>query len=272
MSTIELNKPVPDFYVPATNNKDVLLSALKGYSLVLYFYPKDSTPGCTTEGQDFSAHYEEFKLLKTVVFGVSRDTLDSHEQFKLKQQFPFELISDIDETLCKLFDVIKTKHMYGRETLGLERSTFLIDSEGILRNQWQKVKVPGHVLDVLTATRSIYKKKYGVLPKSNANLKPTPAKAQAEAAQAKTAQAPTTPVQATPPKQQELLGTSESLFPAAPESPATTETPIASSTSPVKKEEERNTTLVPKTDTVAETQTSKTPEPTSLEANVETEE
>lgn len=231
MSTVELNKPVPDFYVPATNNKDVLLSALKGYSVILYFYPKDNTPGCTTEGQDFSAHYEEFKSLKTVVFGVSRDTLESHEHFKLKQQFPFELIADYDETLCKLFDVIKTKNMYGRETLGLERSTFLLDSEGILRNRWQKVKVQGHVLDVLTKARALYKEKYGELPKANPSPKP-----QSEA----------------PPPQEK----SESLFSAAPES----------ATSDEALEKKPSTTSA---ETNSEKEVSEQSSPTPLEAEAE---
>lgn len=169
MSTLSLNQPVPDFYVPATSQKDVLLSALKDYNVVLYFYPKDNTPGCTTEGQDFSAHYEEFKALKTVIFGVSRDNLDSHENFKQKQQFPFELISDEKEILCTLFDTIKTKNMYGRETLALERSTFLIDGDGVLRNEWRQVKVQGHVLSVLDAVKKLYREKYGELPKIDAN-------------------------------------------------------------------------------------------------------
>ena len=123
--------------------------------MVLYFYPKDSTPGCTTQGQDFRDLYAEFQAANTEIFGISRDSLRSHTNFKTKQDFPFELISDADEALCKLFDVIKLKKMYGKEHLGIERSTFLIDTEGRLAQEWRKVKVAGHVAEVLEAARAL---------------------------------------------------------------------------------------------------------------------
>jgi peroxiredoxin Q/BCP len=146
---VELDKPVTDFQVQATSDQAVSLSALKGQQVVLYFYPKDSTPGCTTQGQGFRDQHEAFKAANTLVFGVSRDSLKSHENFKAKQAFPFELISDKDESLCQLFDVIKLKKLYGKEYLGVDRSTFLIDKEGVLRKEWRGVKVPGHVDAVL---------------------------------------------------------------------------------------------------------------------------
>jgi len=146
---VELDKPVTDFQVQATSDQAVSLSALKGKQVVLYFYPKDSTPGCTTQGQGFRDQHEAFKAANTVVLGVSRDSLKSHENFKAKQAFPFELISDKDESLCQLFDVIKLKKLYGKEYLGVDRSTFLIDKDGVLRKEWRGVKVPGHVDAVL---------------------------------------------------------------------------------------------------------------------------
>jgi peroxiredoxin Q/BCP len=148
---------VPDFHLPATSNKDVVLSALKGWHIVLYFYPKDSTPGCTLEGQQFRDMIEDFKAEKAIILGVSRDSLKSHESFKEKQCFPFELISDENEELCKLFDVIKMKNMYGKQVLGIERSTFLIDSQGVLRKEWRKVKVDGHAEAVLFAVKQLNK-------------------------------------------------------------------------------------------------------------------
>ncbi|MFY1664473.1 peroxiredoxin [Pseudomonas sp. Pseu.R1] len=154
---VELDKPVPDFQVQATSEQAVSLSALKGQQVVIYFYPKDSTPGCTTEGQGFRDQYEAFKAANTVVFGVSRDGMKSHENFKAKQAFPFELISDKDESLCQLFDVIKLKKLYGKEYLGVDRSTFLIDKEGVLRKEWRGVKVPGHVDAVLEAAQALNK-------------------------------------------------------------------------------------------------------------------
>ena len=167
-SSIQIGGPVPDFQLPATNLKDVRLSALAGYQVVLYFYPKDSTPGCTKESQDFATQYESFKRINTCVFGISRDSLASHEKFKAALELPFELISDKDETLCELFDVIKLKQMYGREVLGLERSTFLIDSDGLLQQEWRKVKVDGHVDTVLEAALALNEKETktpSILPK-----------------------------------------------------------------------------------------------------------
>ncbi len=154
---VELDKPVADFQVPATSGQQVQLSALKGQQVVLYFYPKDSTPGCTTEGQGFRDKIEAFAKANTVIFGVSRDGLKSHENFKAKQCFPFELISDKDETLCQLFDVIKLKKLYGKEYMGVDRSTFLIDAKGVLRREWRGVKVPGHVDEVLAAAQELAK-------------------------------------------------------------------------------------------------------------------
>lgn len=154
---VELDKPVTDFQVQATSEQAVSLSALNGQQVVIYFYPKDSTPGCTTEGQGFRDQHEAFKAANTVVFGVSRDSLKSHENFKAKQAFPFELISDKDESLCQLFDVIKLKKLYGKEYLGVDRSTFLIDKEGVLRKEWRGVKVPGHVDAVLEQAQALNK-------------------------------------------------------------------------------------------------------------------
>ncbi len=148
-------QPVPDFSAPATGGRTVRLSDLKGRWVVLYFYPKDHTPGCTLEGRAFRDHYEEFRQLGAEIFGVSRDSLKTHENFKARQEFPFELISDTDETLCRLFDVIKPKKMFGREYRGIERSTFLIDPEGKLVAEWRKVKVKGHVDEVLARLRAL---------------------------------------------------------------------------------------------------------------------
>ena len=155
MSTVELDQPVADFCATATSQKDIQLSSLKGYKAVLFFYPKDNTPGCTREGQDFRDHYQAFKDEKVCLFGISRDSLESHERFKGQYEFPFELIADEDESLCRQFDVIKVKNMYGREILGIERSTFLIDEEGVLRQEWRGVKVDGHVEEVLAAARGL---------------------------------------------------------------------------------------------------------------------
>ncbi|PJI49378.1 MAG: peroxiredoxin [Pseudomonas sp.] len=152
---VELNKPVADFQAPATSGVDFRLSELKGKQVVLYFYPKDSTPGCTTEGQGFRDRIEDFAKANTLVFGVSRDGIKSHENFKAKQCFPFELISDKDEAVCQLFDVIKLKKLYGKEYLGVDRSTFLIDTKGVLRQEWRGVKVPGHVDAVLAAAQEL---------------------------------------------------------------------------------------------------------------------
>ncbi|MBS7663296.1 peroxiredoxin [Pseudomonas lalucatii] len=152
---VSLDQAVPDFQAQATSDQQVRLSALKGQQVVLYFYPKDSTPGCTTEGQGFRDQYPAFQAANTLVFGVSRDGLKSHENFKAKQAFPFELISDKDEALCQLFEVIKLKKLYGKEYLGVDRSTFLIDRDGVLRQEWRAVKVSGHVDAVLAAAQAL---------------------------------------------------------------------------------------------------------------------
>jgi len=151
MPPVEIGKKVPPFAVPATGDKTIRLSDLKGKNVVLYFYPKDSTPGCTREGQDFRDNLEKFERRNTVVLGVSRDSVKSHEKFKGKEGFDFDLLSDEDEALCKMFDVVKMKNMYGKQVRGVERSTFLIDSSGKLRREWRKVKVDGHVDEVLDA-------------------------------------------------------------------------------------------------------------------------
>lgn len=153
--SITLNSPLPDFTAQATSGVTVTLSELVGKNVVIYFYPKDHTPGCTTEGQNFRDLYPEFQAANTVIFGVSRDSLRTHENFRVKQSFPFDLISDPDESLCRLFDVIRQKQLYGRQYEGIERSTFLIDSEGVLRREWRKVKVPGHGAEVLEAVREL---------------------------------------------------------------------------------------------------------------------
>ncbi|PIE43643.1 MAG: peroxiredoxin [Gammaproteobacteria bacterium] len=149
MTTVQINQIIPAFKAQATSDKTVTLETLKGKNTVIYFYPKDNTPGCTTEGQNFRDLIDEFDQKNTQIFGVSRDSLKVHENFKAKHQFPFELISDPDETLCKLFDVIKLKKNYGKEYMGIERSTFLIDEQGVLTREWRKVRVKGHVEEVL---------------------------------------------------------------------------------------------------------------------------
>jgi peroxiredoxin Q/BCP len=154
MSTVEVGKKVPDFELPATSDLTFRLADFKGKKVVLYFYPKDNTPGCTTEGQDFRGLYPEFAGENAVVFGVSRDGLRAHENFKGKLGLPFELLSDGDETACKLFDVLHEKVMYGRRVMGIVRSTFLIDEKGVLVKEWRKVRVKGHAQDVLEAARA----------------------------------------------------------------------------------------------------------------------
>ena len=139
----------------ATSDLTVNIPDTEGRNIVLYFYPKDSTPGCTTEGQDFRDHYAEFTACNTVVYGVSKDSLKSHENFKAKQGFPFELISDPEETLCNTFGVIQLKKLYGREYMGIVRSTFLIDPQGNIIKAWDKVKVKGHVEEVLEAVKAL---------------------------------------------------------------------------------------------------------------------
>jgi peroxiredoxin Q/BCP len=151
MSTAQTGKVIPALKLPATGEQQIDLKSLRGKKVILYFYPKDSTPGCTTEGQDFAANYAKFKRHKAVILGISRDTIASHEKFRAKYNFPFDLLSDSDEKACKIFAVIKEKNMYGRKVMGIERSTFLIDEKGKLRHEWRKVKVKGHVNEVLEA-------------------------------------------------------------------------------------------------------------------------
>jgi peroxiredoxin Q/BCP len=149
-----VDRMVPEFTAESTGGP-LRLSALKGKTVVLYFYPKDNTPGCTTEGADFAAAHKRFAKAGAVVVGVSRDSLKSHENFKAKMGFPFELISDPDEKLCDSFGVMKLKNMYGKQVRGIERSTFVIDGEGKLRREWRGVKVPGHVDEVLAFVQSL---------------------------------------------------------------------------------------------------------------------
>ena len=154
MTAPALNRVVKDFKCAATGNQTIQLKSLRGNNVVIYFYPKDATPGCTTEGQDFRDLHAKFKRQKTVILGVSRDSVASHEKFKAKQEFPFDLLSDPEEKLCKQFDVIKEKSLYGRKFMGIERSTFLIDDNGKLRKEWRKVRVKGHADEVLDAVKN----------------------------------------------------------------------------------------------------------------------
>ena len=155
MAKVSLDKPVPDFELPATGGQPVKLSDLKGQTVVLYFYPKDNTSGCSLEAQDFRDHLAKFRKLHAVILGVSRDSLKSHDNFRRKYSLKFELLSDEHEKLCKLFGVIKEKSLYGRKFLGIERSTFLIDAKGVLRREWRKVSVKGHVHEVLNAVKAL---------------------------------------------------------------------------------------------------------------------
>ncbi|QKK03474.1 MAG: peroxiredoxin [Pseudomonadota bacterium] len=150
-STIVLSSPPLD----ATGNRQIRLEEQIGKPLVVYFYPRDNTPGCTREGEAFRDHYDTFRSLGCEILGVSRDTLTSHEKFAAKHGFPFPLIADPDEVLCRHFDVIREKNMYGRKVMGIERSTFLFDASGKLVGEWRKVRLPGHVEDVLEAVRSL---------------------------------------------------------------------------------------------------------------------
>ena len=155
MAQAIIGKQVPDITLRATGDKEVKLSDYRGKTVVLYFYPKASTPGCTLEGRDFSSAIGKFRRQSTVILGASRDSLKAQENFKANQEFPFDLLSDPDEALCKAFDVIKMKNMYGKQVRGIERSTFLIDSDGLLRQEWRKVKVKDHVAEVLEAVKAI---------------------------------------------------------------------------------------------------------------------
>ena len=149
-----LGKPVPDFSVVGTGG-NFRLKDERGSKLVLYFYPKDNTPGCTQQGSDFRDAYGEFKRAQARIFGISRDSVKSHQGFKAKMKFPFELLADEDETVCKLFDVIKLKNMYGRKVRGIVRSTFVVDEKGVLAREWRGVKVPGHVQEVLNFVKAL---------------------------------------------------------------------------------------------------------------------
>jgi peroxiredoxin Q/BCP len=147
--------PLPDFELPATGGATFKFSEQAGHPVVIYFYPKDNTPGCTAEGQQFRDFYPQFQQFKCAIFGVSRDSLKSHQSFKSKMSFPFELLSDADEQACRLFDVIKMKNMYGRKVRGIERSTFVFDGNGELRREWRGIKVPGHVQEVLEFVKTL---------------------------------------------------------------------------------------------------------------------
>lgn len=153
--TLEVGNAVPSFTATTSTGTNVSPAGLKGKNVVFYFYPKDNTPGCTQEGHDFNGLLDQFAKQNTLVFGVSRDTAKCHEGFRAKQGFKLELISDPDEALCSLFDVIRNKNMYGKQVRGIERSTFLIDAKGVLRREWRKVKVDGHAEEVLGAVREL---------------------------------------------------------------------------------------------------------------------
>ncbi len=153
---MELGQEISPINFSATGNIQANLAHYHGHYLALYFYPKDATPGCTTEGQDFRDAFAQFQALNTIIFGISRDTLSTHQRFKEKQNFPFELITDSDEQLCQLFDVIKMKSMYGKQVRGIERSTFIIAPNGTLAWAWRKVKVAGHVAEVLARLQQLH--------------------------------------------------------------------------------------------------------------------
>ncbi len=153
MSKIAVGKAAPAFSLPSTGGEPFKLKNTIGKNVVLYFYPKDNTPGCTQEGMDFTALMPAFKKARTLVFGISGDSLASHDKFKAKMKFPFDLLADEDRVVCKLYDVIKEKSLYGRKFMGIERSTFLIDATGILQREWRKLKVKGHADEVLAAAK-----------------------------------------------------------------------------------------------------------------------
>jgi len=152
---VNIGEKVANFSLPATGDRNLSLDDFKGTNLVIYFYPKDSTPGCTLEGQNFRDNYSGFRKSGTAVLGVSRDSLKAHENFRARQKFPFDLLSDTEEKLCRQFDVIHEKNMYGRKVMGIVRSTFLIDGDGVLQKEWRKVRVKGHVEEVLEAAGSL---------------------------------------------------------------------------------------------------------------------
>jgi len=150
-----LNQPIPEFELPATSGKTFKPSAFLGKTLIIYFYPKDATPGCTTQGQQFRDYYPEFQKAECEIVGISRDSIKSHENFKAKYSFPFDLVSDVDEKACGIFSVIKMKNMYGKQVRGIERSTFIVNAQGILVHEWRGVKVDGHAQQVLDFVKSI---------------------------------------------------------------------------------------------------------------------
>ncbi len=152
-----VNKALPDFEAHATGGVKVTPQSNIGHAMVLYFYPKDGTPGCTTEAMQFRDRYKDFQKAGAVVFGVSRDNMASHDKFKQNLELPFDLIADTEEKLCHMFGVVKNKIMYGKKVKGIERSTFLIDAEGVLRAEWRGIKVAGHVDDVLKAVKLLKK-------------------------------------------------------------------------------------------------------------------
>ena len=144
-----IGQPAPEISLPATGGKTISLSALRGHPVVIYFYPKDNTPGCTREGEQFRDLHEDCAKLGCVVLGISRDSIKSHENFKAKYEFPFDLLSDAEEAACAAYGVIKMKNMYGKQVRGIERSTFVVDGKGVLRREWRGVKVPDHAREVL---------------------------------------------------------------------------------------------------------------------------
>ena len=150
-----VGKQCPKFNADATSEQTISNESFNNKNVVIYFYPKDSTPGCTTEGQEFRDNYKKFKKLNTEILGVSRESIKSHEKFKSKEKFPFELLSDPDEKVCKAFGVMKLKSMYGREYMGVDRSTFLINTKGKIVKEWRAVKVKGHVQEVLDASKEL---------------------------------------------------------------------------------------------------------------------
>ena len=154
MSKVKIGKKIPSFSMILDDGSELKSKDFNGKNIVIYFYPKDSTPGCTKEGEDFRDLHEEFIKSNAQIYGVSRDSVASHQKFKAKYKFPFHLISDEDESLCKIFDVIKEKNMYGRKYMGIERSTFLINDKGQLLSEWRKVKVKGHAQEVLDTLRN----------------------------------------------------------------------------------------------------------------------
>jgi thioredoxin-dependent peroxiredoxin len=154
MSNVAAGKKAPPFALEGTGGQFTLADALGG-AVVMYFYPRDNTPGCTQEGESFTAHFAQFKKSKTMILGISADSIESHEKFKKKMKFPFDLLSDPEQKVCKLYDVIQEKNMYGKKYMGIERSTFLVDAAGVLRQEWRKVKVNGHAEAVLAAVKAL---------------------------------------------------------------------------------------------------------------------